>query len=329
MDSMELLSTRFGNDDRIGVLERAAELRRSGVPFALATVTVSQRPTSARTGAKAVVTADGAIFGWVGGACSQPSVVRHAREAMLDGETRLIRLSPEGGTPRDGVIELAMTCHSGGTLEVFIEPFLPEPYLVAVGETPVAHALLALGRHLGFRTVAMAGGSPDADDVFTDIAFDQLQRDRPAFVVIASMGIVDEDALLAALRSNAAYVALVGSRRRFATLADYARSQGVENERVDAVHAPAGIDIHAETPAEIALSILAQITERRRSRVFSASVGPAALPRTAIDPICGMEVELETARWTLTIADEVVAFCCPACKREYEQRLSPADATAS
>ena len=143
-------------DDPLSILERVAQLRRDGVPFALCTVTYSQRPASARAGAKAVVTADGAIFGWVGGACSQPSVVRHAREAIEAGAPRTIRLSPDGGAGREDVVELAMTCHSGGTLEIFIEPYQPEPALVVVGDTPVTRALLALGRQLGYQTVALA-----------------------------------------------------------------------------------------------------------------------------------------------------------------------------
>jgi xanthine dehydrogenase accessory factor len=311
-------------DDPIAILERAAQLRRDGVPFALATVTVSQRPTSARAGAKAVVTADGAIFGWVGGACSQPSVVRHAREAIVAGEPRVIRLSPEGGSGREGVVELAMTCHSGGTLEVFIEPFQPEPSLVAVGDTPVTRALLGIGRQLGYQTVALACPASDADQHASGLAFDMLSPNRASYIVVASMGVVDEEALLAALRLEPApaYVAFVGSRRRFASSADYLRHEGIPEERIAAVHAPAGLDIKAETPAEIALSILGQITEIRRTVSYRLPQPVAAEPpRTVIDPICGMEVDLATAKHTLVVNGETLGFCCPACKREYERQL--------
>jgi xanthine dehydrogenase accessory factor len=312
----------MNTDDPLVILERAAELRRQGVPFALATVTVSQRPASARAGAKAVVTADGAIFGWVGGACSQPSVVRHARAAIEAGEPRTIRLSPEGGAGREGVVELAMTCHSGGTLEVFIEPFQPEPSLVAVGETPVARALLALGRQLGYHTVALACDASDADLVDSGLAFDRLPAARATYVVVASMGVVDEEALLAALRLEPApaYVALVGSRRRFAAIADFLRQAGIAEERIAAVQAPAGLDIRAETPAEIALSILGEITAVRRATPYRLPAPVAEQARIVIDPICGMEVDLATARHTLIVDGETLGFCCPACKREYERR---------
>ncbi len=311
--------------DMLDILNRAATLQQEGVPFALCTVTYSQRPTSARAGAKAVVTPDGAIFGWVGGACSQPSVVRHAREALALGEPRTIRLSPDGdgGGDRDGLVVLAMTCHSGGTLEIFIEPVLPEPYLVVAGDTPVARALVAIGRALGYRTAALACPGSGADEEHAGLAFDALQRTRVPFVVVASQGTLDEEALLGALALDPPYLAVVGSRRRIATMLDFLRSRGATEEQLARIHAPAGLDIHAETPAEIALSILGEITAIRRQSGFAppAVAGALAEPaRIVIDPICGMEVDLATARFTLERDGETLGFCCPACLREYERR---------
>lgn len=309
------------SDDLFGILNYAAELQRAGKPFALATVTVSQRPTSAKVGAKAVVTPDGAIFGWVGGACSQPSVARHAREALETGEARVIRLSPDAsGNLRDGVVELAMTCHSGGTLEIFIEPFLPAPALIVVGQSPVASALLALGKPLGFHTVAMSAGDVEADEMHPELAFDRVARDRVPFVVVATMGTDDENALLGALALEPAYLALVGSRRRFQVVADFLQSRGVTDEQLASIHAPAGLDIHAETPAEIALSILAEIVPIRRETRHRLEEQPAEPVSTiVIDPICGMEVDLATAKFTLVVGDETIGFCCPACLRKYER----------
>ena len=308
-------------DSLLGILNRAAELEGVGKPFALATVTVSQRPTSASIGSKAIVTADGSIFGWVGGACSQPSVVRHALETLESGQARVIRLSPESsGVLRDGVVELAMTCHSGGTLGIFIEPFLPEPYLIAVGDSPVSATLLELGKPLGFRTVAMTMGATQADEIYSEPAFDRISPDRVPFVVVATMGTDDETALLSALAMEPAYLALVGSRRRFEAVADYLRSRGISDDQLATIHSPAGLDIRAETPAEIALSILAQIIPIRRAARRSlpaAVVAPAST--IAIDPICGMEVDLATVKFTLVMGDETLGFCCPACLRTYER----------
>ena len=308
--------------DTFDVLARAARLRAEGLPFALATVTLSQRPTSARLGAKAVITADGALFGWVGGACSQPSVIRHAREALAAGEPRLLRLSPDPDrAPRDGVVELAMTCHSGGTLEVFIEPFVPPPYLIVIGDSPVARELAALGGSLGFQAVAVG----DAD---TGDTLGELQPQRVAFVVVATMGTDDEAALLRALALEPNYLALVGSRRRFEALADYLRVQGTDEAHIAAIHAPAGLDIGAQTPAEIAVSILAEIIQERRAMRESgelSALSEAPEPgrsRIVIDPVCGMEVDLATTRHTLVVAGEQLGFCCAGCLREYQSRLS-------
>ncbi len=316
-------------DNLLSILNRAAELEQAGKPFALATVTVSQRPTSARIGSKAIVTADGSIFGWVGGACSQPSVVRHALETLESGQARVIRLSPEAsGVVRDGVVEMAMTCHSGGTLEIFIEPFLPEPYLIAVGDSPVSAAVLELGKPLGFRTVAMAAGSSEADEVYPEFAFERISSDRVSFVVVATMGADDETVLLSALALEPAYLALVGSRRRFEAVAGYLRSRGVSDERLRSIYSPAGLDIRAESPAEIALSILAQIIPIRRAAGYRLPVAADAPPSTVvIDPVCGMEVDLATAKFTLVVEGETLGFCCPACLRKYEREQGQAQRT--
>jgi xanthine dehydrogenase accessory factor len=309
-------------DESFEILAHAAELRRRGEPFALATVTVSQRPTSARVGSKAVVTADGALFGWVGGACAQPNVVAHAIEALQSGEPRVVRISPEPGAAREGIIELAMTCHSGGTLEVFIEPFIPEPYLVVIGDSPIARALLAFGGNLAFHTVAMAGGSGDAASASASLEFGRLNPARRLFVVVAGMGDIDEIALYEALAAEPAYLALVGSRRRFDAIADYLRSRGVTDERIETIRAPAGLNIRAETPAEIAVSILAEIIEARRTAASGVYLAPLVMPQEhqlVVDPICGMTVDLSTAVHVLELDGEKFAFCCAGCQRAFER----------
>lgn len=318
--------------DTFDILAHAAELREAGRPFALATVTLSQRPTSARLGAKAVITPDGALFGWVGGACAQPSVVRHAREALKKGEPRLLRLSPDAATvdsQREGVLELPMTCHSGGTIEIFIEPFLPDPYLIAVGDSPIARELASLGRSLGFRTAAVGSATPAGDEHYTEVNFGALSRHRVPFVVVATMGTDDETALVEALSLEAPYIAMVGSRRRFESVVDFLRARGVEEDRIHAIRAPAGLDIGAETPAEIAVSILAEIVQARRDlqsrgelTVLDREIDTLHAPRIVIDPVCGMEVDLATTRHTLEIDGETVGFCCAGCMDEYQRRLA-------
>lgn len=290
------------------VLQHAARLRAAREPFVLATVTVSMRPTSARAGSRAVITRDGALFGWVGGACSQPAVVRQAQDVLQHGEPRVLRLSPEAGQPqRDGIIELPIACHSGGTLEIFLEPFLPDPLLAVYGDSPVATVLRELAPAFGF----------DARPGTAELS----ELEDAAFVVVATMGVDDEAALEFVLQGQPAYVGMVGSRRRFSAISDYLRSRGVPTERIERIRAPAGLDIHAETPQEIALSILAEMVLVRRTPASVPSVAPVEqAPNLVVDPICGMLVDLASARHTLEIDGQVLGFCCPACKRLYQQQ---------
>lgn len=294
------------------ILAHAAALRAERRPFVLATVTVSRRPASARAGSRAVITRDGALFGWVGGACSQPSVVRHALAALEEGEPRVIRLSPAADdNPRDGVIEQRMTCHSGGTLEIFLEPFLPSPSLIVVGDSPVAAAVADLGSRFDFEVTAVAHAHDIPDDL------------EHSYFVVATMGSEDDLALERALALQPAYVGLVGSRRRFTTLADHLRARGYGDDAIAAIRAPAGIDIRAETAPEIALSILAEIVRVRREASNTGLRlvhGDEPHANVVIDPICGMSVDLTTARHTLIVDGVCYAFCCPACKRQFEQQ---------
>jgi xanthine dehydrogenase accessory factor len=294
------------------------ELRAERRPFVLATVTVSQRPTSARAGSRAIITRDGALFGWVGGACSQPAVVRQALETLATGEPRVLRLSPEAeDRRRDGVIELPMTCHSGGTFEVFLEPFLPAPYLIVVGDSPVAQAVADLGGRFDLDVIH----AYSANGLLSHRDESHADAEQPDYIFIATMGNDDEIALENALALQPAYIGLVGSRRRFAAIADYLRSNGVAEPAIASIHAPAGLDIGAQTPHEIALSILSEIVQARRTvapelRLISADEPKGSL---VIDPVCGMSVDLSSTRHTLEVDGVTYGFCCPACKRRYEQ----------
>jgi len=296
------------------VLALAVELRRRGEAFALATVVRCERPTSAKPGAKALIRADGSISGWVGGACAEPVVVREALNALRDGEPRFIGLVGERGRgrgPLEGVLEYAMTCHSGGTLEIYVEPFLPKPLLVLVGGGPVVETLAALGRATDF-AVAVLG----ADTVSAELA--RLPLTPRAAVVVATHGNFDEDALAAVLASDAGYVSLVASRKRAATVVDSLRRRGVSPERIGRLKAPAGLDLGAVTPEEIAVSILAEVVQIRRSGKSAAPEAPADAPGEARDPICGMLVEIAAARHRSETAGRAVYFCCAHCKETFD-----------
>lgn len=302
-------------------LELAAELRRRGAPFALAMVVRRERPTSAKPGAKAVIRQDGSLSGWIGGACAEPVVVREALAALRDGQPRFIRLSgEEGRSPNrtEGVLEYPMMCHSGGTLEIYVEPVLPKPALVLVGHGPVVDTLANLARAVDFDVVVFgtdAGGE----------GLDRLVLAPHASVVVATHGHFDEDALERALRSEAGYVSLVASRRRAADVIDGLKRRGLAPDRLSTLKAPAGLDIGALTPEEIAVSILAEIVQARRSQK-AAWPEPAAraggVAAEARDPICGMLVDVLTARYRSKTAEGTVYFCCLRCKETFDQQVA-------
>ena len=279
------------------LLERAAELRRQGRPFVLATVVRSVRPASARPGDRALLLGEGRPIGWVGGGCVHTSIEREAARALADGTPRLVRLSPEPAQ-EEGIVSYPMTCHSGGTLEIYLEPVLPAPELVILGESPVADALAALAGPLGYRV------HTSLDDISTS----------DAWVVAAAMSSdQDHPAVRAALEGGVQYVAMVASRRRTEALIEELRADGVAEDVIGRLKAPAGLDIGAATGPEIALSVLAEIVQRRRGRQ------PAAAPvrETAIDPICGMQVDVASARWTAERDGQTYYFCAPGCRKAF------------
>ncbi|HEX7156736.1 MAG TPA: XdhC family protein, partial [Burkholderiaceae bacterium] len=251
----------------------AARLQESGVAFALVTVVRAEAPASAHPGDKAVVTADGSIHGWVGGGCAQPVVEKTVRQALADGRARLVRISPSAGGERDlgEVLEFGMACHSGGTLELFVDPVLPHPQLLVLGDSPVAQALARLAPHVGFAATVAAYGARGADFPSARRVLDTddpehlvAQALRGAYVVVATQGRRDLQALRAALALDARLISFVASARKASVLKESLRAAGADRAAVDSIVAPAGYPIAASTPEEIALSILAALVAHRR-----------------------------------------------------------------
>ncbi len=257
-------------DDHDRIIDCMARMTGDKQPFALATIVRTVDATAAKPGAKAVIRADGTMEGWIGGACAEGAVRKAASAALIDGRTRLIRIHPGGaGVGADRVEEFNSACPSRGTIEVFIEPILPRPSLLVVGASPTARALCAVGRAAGF-AVTVAAPTKDLDpDVEADAriaGFDLSADPRSAdsFIVVATQGRRDRAALAAALATGAAYVAFIASRRKATALKRQLVEAGADRGRVAAIRAPAGLDIGAATPGEIALSVLAEIVRERR-----------------------------------------------------------------
>jgi len=315
-------------------------LHEGGHPFAIATVVRAEKPTSAKAGSKAIITEDGALSGWIGGSCAEPTVKREVKKALQDGQPRLIRLCPPekmGQAPQEGVIEIALTCISGGTLEIYIEPQLAQPHLVVIGHLATAEALVRLGKDLGWRVSLMGldvtrERFPQADKLFEDLDFSKLSITKNTYVIVASHGNYDEDMLVAALQSEAPYVALIASKKRASAILQYLNESNLTQEQIARLKYPAGLDVGAVTPEEIALSILAEIIQRRQLPITNyqspISNSPAAtleLPlaappaHEARDPVCGMTVEIATAHFTSQYEGITYYFCAAGCKRSFDK----------
>lgn len=244
-------------------------------PFALATVVRTADATSAKAGAKAIVRDDGSMVGWIGGGCTQGAVKKVAAQAIRDGQARLIRVRPSEAPPErspEGLEEHKSSCPSGGTVEVFVEPMLPRPALIVAGASPTARALCDLGHRMGFAVTSAARaddhvGLPEVERRIEGFGLAEVSFAGESFIVVATQGKGDGEALRAALATDAVYVAFIGSRRKAETLKRRMVEQGLPEDRVMRLRSPAGLDIGAILPEEIALSVLAEIVQERRRHV--------------------------------------------------------------
>ena len=307
---------------RPDLLTLAASLAAREERFALVTVVRREPPSSARVGDTALVTGSGDYHGWAGGGCTRSTVVREALRAIADGEPRLLSLSPEPEEgQRGGVVALPMTCDSGGTVEIYVEPVLPVARLLLFGSSPAVRVLARIGHAMGYRVEVVDPDAdkedfPGAERVSQTIAPDDVPRG--AHVLVATMGERDLEAIEAVAGRAPAYLGVIASGKRFAQLRDALRARGVSREALERIVAPAGLDIGARSPEEIALSIMAQIVERRRRPAAKAAIArPAEAPREAIDPVCGMSVTIAGARHTAEMNGVSHYFCCSGCRTKF------------
>ena len=295
-----------------------------GERFALVTVVRREPPSSARVGDTALVTANGEVHGWVGGGCTRSTLLRESLRAMADGEPRLLSLSVDPGTEtRPGLVALPMTCKSGGTVDLYVEAVLPSPRVVVFGVTPAARTLVRIAHAMGYRVEvvdpeANAADFPEAARVLPAAGPD---TPRGAYILVATMDERDLDAIEQAARLEPAYLGVIASRKRFAELRDALRARGVAGGMLDSITAPAGLDIGARAPEEIALSVMAQIVERRR-RAAAHTPPEAKAPgsteqREATDPVCGMSVAIAGARHVAEVEGRKHYFCCGGCRTKF------------
>jgi xanthine dehydrogenase accessory factor len=311
------------------LLDLASDLARRGEPFALATVVARKPPISAQVGDMALVTREG-FHGWVGGSCTRPTVTAEARQALEDGQPRLISLDPDPESQRrPGLKVFPMTCHSGGSVEIHIQPVLPAPRLLVYGVAPTARALARLAKAMGYTVwavdaIADASAFPGADIVAT--APQKLPADKtsaPVFAVVATQGQWDEEALLAAIAQDPAYLGVVASPKRFGEMRAFLTGKASE-AALARVRNPAGLDLGGRLPAELALRILAEIVKeqhaaagRPATRPEPASTTSAAATGEAVDPVCGMTVRVADARYQARHAGRDFYFCAASCRERF------------
>lgn len=326
----------------VNFFERVAALQREGQSFAVATVVARRAPVSAHLGDHAIVFADGRMEGFVGGACSREIVRQQALESLRARHGRLVSIGPDAigaVEPTSEHVVVSMTCASEGAVDVYVEPFVQARVLIVVGATPVAEALARLGRSMDYQVIRVveARERPDIEAEAAALGaqvatLDALEAvlgtsDADTAVVVASQGHYDEQAVEAGLKSRVPYVGLVASRKRGATVRALLEERGVP--RLAAMRNPAGLDLGARTAPEVALSILAEIVQTMPGGTpLATSPAPAAnanaeadpppaAPASAVDPVCGMQVDVATARHTADVEGVVYYFCCAQCRARF------------
>ncbi|MXX69592.1 MAG: YHS domain-containing protein [Gemmatimonadales bacterium] len=328
------------------LLDLAARLTSERQPYALATVVRSERPTSGKPGNMALISADGVMHGWIGGSCTRSEVIRHALKTLDQGEPRLLAFGSSPGRP-DDLVPVPMSCSSGGKVEVHVNPVLPAPVLIVAGRSPVALALVRLGGAMGYATVAEASEeaaedealAAAADEVVDDLAetaarYAERPRGWKLYGVVATMGQRDERSLAELAAAVPDYLGVIASPTRMEEVRRVLTAHGLDEAEIARVRGPAGLNIGAESPEEIAVSILAEIVRFEAQRTGAEAVEPgdtagaedasaeeaataARAEDRATDPVCGMTVPVAGSPSSV-FEGEPVYFCCEGCRARFD-----------
>jgi xanthine dehydrogenase accessory factor len=306
----------FNPVEGMGVMERAVELTNSGESFVMATVVWRQGPSSGQSGSRAIITSDGKLHGWIGGACAEPVLIREAKKVMEAGKAQLIWLGQEadfkGMHVPDGVLTVPMACQSEGALQIYVEPVQASPQVMIVGRSPMAVTLKQLIEVLNWRVQIL-----DFADFTTSMV------SASSVVIIATQGHGDEEATEIALPANPAYLGVVASRKRGAAVLAYLEDRGFAKAHIDEIHLPAGLDLGHTTHREMAVSILAQLVQLRAAGLFAQNATPqllqTAAPIEVIDLVCGMTVAAEKSNRPFEYEGTTYYFCAPGCRTAFEK----------
>ena len=297
------------------IMELAVQLARTGQSYALATVVWRKPPSSGQHGSKAVITSDGQLYGWIGGACAEPVVIREAKRVLAAGEPSLIWLGQDADFADmhipDGVLTIPMSCQSEGALQLYIEPVLVAPEVVIVGRSPMAVTLLELVRGVGWQGELIDGSAFTADMVHSG-----------SIVIVATQGHGDEEVLETALGGSPAFIGLVASAKWGEAVKGYLIDRGVSPEKLAAVNVPVGLDLGHTTHREIAVAILGELVQRRAAgelRTVLVNQSTKSEPEEVIDLVCNMTVASVPENRPFEYHGVTYYFCAPGCRVAFEK----------
>ncbi len=311
------------------LFDNLSEHLSNGEPAALATVVRREVPSSGKPGDKAIITKSGEVKGWIGGGCTQGIVIKEALEAIEQQSSRLVRIQPKDTeNAPSGVKNYRMTCMSGGTVEVYIEPIMQITRITIFGRSPIAQALCQLGAAAGYKMnmvseLAEAQFFPSAQTVNKLSELTEGTDLSGHFVVVCTQGEDDEVSMRKAIAGNPRYMAFVASRKKANSIFLGLKREGVPHSTLASIKTPAGLDINAKTPHEVAISILAQIIKAKHSATEQAEV-KSTMPESLendlyINPVCKVPVQKSTAKHVLDYKGDKVYFCCDGCKVSFEK----------
>ena len=308
------------------LIDQISKYMGQGEEFAVAHVIWREAPSSGKPGDKAIILKDGTIIGWIGGGCVKGIAVKEAREAIRENRSRLVRIDPDEGNSEDSSHKTyRMTCHSGGTMELFIEPITPNPQLIIVGKSNIARALSKLAIATNLRVHVLSndvhkGMFPGVNNIHDRVDFSKINIDKNTFIVVSTQGEDDEESIRKALETNCNYVGFISSLRKSVKIKEYLEQTELSVNRINELKIPVGMDINAKLPEEIAISILAEIVQlfRDPNRKEDQETDTAINDDTYINPVCRVAVSKKDAKHVLEYGAHTVYFCCDGCKVSFD-----------
>jgi len=308
------------------LIDQISKYMGQGEEFAVAHVIWREAPSSGKPGDKAIILKDGTIIGWIGGGCVKGIAVKEAREAIRENRSRLVRIDPDEVNSEDSSHKTyRMSCHSGGTMELFIEPITPNPQLIIVGKSNIARALSKLAIATNLRVHVLSndvhkGMFPGVNNIHDRVDFSKINIDKNTFIVVSTQGEDDEESIRKALETSCNYVGFISSLRKSVKIKEYLEQTELSTNRINELKIPVGMDINAKLPEEIAISILAEIVQlfRDPNRKEDQESDTAINDDTYINPVCRVAVSKKDAKHVLEYGAHTVYFCCDGCKVSFD-----------